>query len=162
MEVLALAQKMELEGKAYYERLAAETTVAELKGVFTFLAGEEQKHFDLFQSMEKKQAVASTENTGSMSQKVKEIFSVLTASFALPEVVYDYQAAYGKALEMERQSVKYYSDMAASVDSSEKKILNFIIAQEEGHAKLMESLMEFVANPKTWLENAEWRNIDSY
>ena len=162
MEVLALAQKMELEGKAYYERLAAETAVAELKGVFTFLAGEEQKHFDLFQSMEKKQGLPSTEGAGDMSTRVKEIFGVLSASFALPEVVYDYQAAYGKALEMERQSVKYYSELAASADASDKKILDFIIAQEEGHARLMESLMEFVANPKTWLENAEWRNIESY
>ena len=162
MEILALAQKMELEGKAYYERLAGETEVAQLKGVFTFLAEQEQKHYDLFTAIEKGAAPAAIDEDTTLGDKVKELFGMCSASFSLPEAVYDYQAAYGKALEMENASVKLYTDLAAGVDTAGKKTVDFIIAQEESHVRLIESMIEFVGNTKSWLENAEWRHIDAY
>ena len=163
MEPIALAQKMELEGKAYYEKLAAETTAPELKGVFTFLAGEEQKHYDLFKSMAfEEPAPPSAEEDAALGKMVEEVFSRLTASFTFPEVVYDYQAAYGKALEMEREAVRFYTEIEAKAEASDRKAVRFIIGQEKMHARLIESLIEFTKNPKTWLENSEWRTIASY
>jgi rubrerythrin len=162
MEILKLAQTMELEGKAYYERLAAETDVEALKGVFTFLAGQEQNHYDLFKAIEEGVESASIDDDIALGSKVKEFFGALDASFSLPEVVYDYQAAYGKALQMEKESVKMYSDLAEGIADGGKKAVEFIIAQEESHVRLLESLLEFVSNPATWLENAEWRHPDAY
>ena len=162
MEILALAQKMELEGKTYYEKLARETEVAQLKGVFTFLAEQEQGHYDLFKEIEKGAAPASVGEDATLGKKVKELFGALSASFSLPEVVYDYETAYGNALEMEKESVKLYADLAAGVDEAGKKTVEFIIAQEESHVRLLESLIDFVSNTKSWLENAEWRHIDAY
>lgn len=162
MEILKLAQKMELEGKAYYERLAGETEVTQLKGVFSFLAEQEQGHYDLFKSMEQGAAPASVGEDATLGKKVKELFGTLSASFSLPEVVYDYQTAYGKALEMEKESVKLYTDLAADADEAGKKTVEFIIAQEESHVRLLESLIGFVGNTASWLENAEWRHIDTY
>ena len=162
MEILTLAQSMELEGKAYYERLAAETEVPALKGVFTFLADQERMHYELFKAIERGQPSTHVEDDTMLGSKVKEFFGALDASFSMPEVIYDYQAAYGKALQMEKESVKLYTDLAVGVSDEGKRTVEFIIAQEEAHVRLIESLVEFVGNPKTWLENAEWRNIDAY
>jgi rubrerythrin len=162
MEILTLAQTMELEGKAYYEQLAAETEVAALKGAFTFLAVQEQGHYELFKAMEQGQQSATIANDVTLGEKVKEFFSSLDASFALPEVIYDYQTAYGKALAMEKESIRMYTDLAAEVSADGKETVELIIAQEKGHVRLIESLIDFMGNTKSWLENAEWRNIDAY
>jgi rubrerythrin len=162
MELLKLAQTMELEGKAYYERLAAETEVGALKGVFLFLAGQEQNHYDLFKAIEQGTESATIDDDATLGSKVKEFFGALDTSFSMPEVLYDYQTAYGKALQMEKESVAMYGDLAAKVTTGEKKTIDFIISQEESHVRLLESILEFVGSPKTWLENAEWRNVDAY
>ena len=43
MNIFEFAMKMELDGKAYYEKLVAETAVVGLKTIFTNLAADEQK-----------------------------------------------------------------------------------------------------------------------
>lgn len=161
MDILIVAQNMEREGIAYYEKLAAETPVSELKGVFSFLAREELHHLELFQALAQKSVIPEVGDTTTM-KKVKEIFQQLTKSFTLPEIVYDYEAAYRKALSMEEESVGYYSEMLNSIDDDQKKTLEFIINQEKGHVNLLESLIDFVSNPKVWLENSEWNHLDTY
>lgn len=162
MNILEVAQKMEQEGIAYYEKLASETPVSELKGVFNFLAKEEHRHLELFQALAVNSPVNQTDaGTATMGQ-VKKIFEQLTSSFTLPEIVYDYEAAYRKALSMEEESVKYYSEQLSSIDDKQKEIVTFIINQEKGHVKLLESLIDFVSNPKVWLENSEWNHLDTY
>ena len=48
MEILDYAMKMELDGKAFYEKSAAQTSVPELKNILLQLAEEELKHFHFF------------------------------------------------------------------------------------------------------------------
>ena len=162
MDILEVAQKMEQEGIAYYEKLASETPVSELKGVFAFLAEEEQRHLEIFQTLASKKPVNDVGDGTSTTEQVKKIFEQLTTSFTLPEIVYDYEAAYRKALSMEEESVTYYSEQLSSIDDNQKETLDFIISQEKGHVKLLESLIDFVSNPKVWLENSEWNHLDTY
>jgi rubrerythrin len=161
MDILVVAQNMEREGITYYEKLATETPVSELKGVFSFLAREEQHHLELFQALGQKTAIPEADDATTMN-KVKEIFQKLTKSFTLPEIVYDYEAAYRKALSMEEESVRYYSEMMNAIDDDQKQTLESIINQEKSHVKLLESLIDFVSNPKVWLENSEWNHLDTY
>jgi len=51
MNVFDFAMKMEVDGKAYYEKLAKKTDLAGLKTIFTRLAEDEQKHYDIFQEL---------------------------------------------------------------------------------------------------------------
>lgn len=160
--MLEFAKKMELEGKIYYEKLAEESPLLMMKGVFTFLAVEEQRHIELFDAMLKNQNVSAGTDDGTLVKKVKSVFEELSVSFTLPDVIYDYQAAYGKALDFERESVRYYTDAVASADPSQREALNYIIKEEKLHVRLIESLLEFVVSPKRWLENAEWHHLDAY
>lgn len=162
MDILEVAQKMEQEGIAYYSKLASETPVSELKGVFNFLAKEEQRHLEIFQAFAAEKTANGTGDSTSAMKEVKKIFEQLTTSFTLPEIVYDYEAAYRKALSMEEKTVKYYSEMLASIDANRRETLEFIISQEKAHVKLFEALIDFVGNPKAWLENSEWNHLDTY
>ncbi|HZV82039.1 MAG TPA: ferritin family protein, partial [Geobacteraceae bacterium] len=53
MNVFDFAMKMEADGKALYEKLAAETGVSELKRIFTLLAAAEDEHCKAIGAMKK-------------------------------------------------------------------------------------------------------------
>ena len=51
MDIFDFAAKMELDGKEYYEKLAKDTAIAGLAVIFGRLAEDEQKHYDVIQSL---------------------------------------------------------------------------------------------------------------
>jgi rubrerythrin len=51
MDVFAFAMKMEQDGKSYYLQLAAGTSISGLKTIFAMLAEDEQKHYDVIQTL---------------------------------------------------------------------------------------------------------------
>ncbi|HUI92369.1 MAG TPA: ferritin family protein [Chitinivibrionales bacterium] len=160
MDPLELAKNIEQEGKRYYEKLARETPVPGLSGIFKLLAGEEQQHYELFNSW-RNTTFPHPSSSGTVSAEAKRIFAGLSSHFSFPETVYEYSKAYSKALEMERKSITLYEDMLAKSPSSpQKEILTYLIQEEQKHEHLVEHLLEFVAEPKTFLENAEFNHLD--
>jgi rubrerythrin len=157
---IELAKNIEQEGKRYYEKLAREGPVSALSGIFKLLAEEEQKHYELFNSW-KDSSFPHPSPAGTVSAEAKRVFAALSAQFSLPETAYDYSKAYTKALEMERKSISLYEDMLGKASSSaHKNTLSFLIQEEQKHEHLMEHLLEFVNEPKTFLENAEFNHLD--
>lgn len=55
MNVYEYAMKVEKEGEAYYRELAAKSPNSGLKRIFTMLAEEEVKHYNVFKNMMKKE-----------------------------------------------------------------------------------------------------------
>lgn len=55
MNVYEYAMKVEKEGEAYYREMAEISPNAGLKRIFTMLADEEVKHYNVFKSMMKKE-----------------------------------------------------------------------------------------------------------
>src|ERR1700674_850084 len=53
MNIFDFALKMEEDGKAFYEKLAAETKVHELKMIFSMLASAEEEHHEALDVMKK-------------------------------------------------------------------------------------------------------------
>jgi rubrerythrin len=157
---IELAKNIEMEGKRYYEKLAQDSPVAALSGIFKLLAGEEQQHYELFDSWQKT-SYPHPSSSGTVSAEAKRTFAALSAQFTLPETAYDYSKAYAKALEMERKSISFYEDMLGkSTSPGEKTALTYLIEEEQKHEHLMEHLLEFVSEPKTFLENAEFNHLD--
>ncbi|HMD67645.1 MAG TPA: ferritin family protein [Chitinivibrionales bacterium] len=160
MDPLDLALNIETEGKAYYETLAAESPVKALSGVFSVLAAEEQQHFDLFDEWRKKRKAPAPPQPGTASAKAKQIFADLSVQFIVPQAVYDYAQAYAKALELETKSISMYADMLSKANApGDKKALQFLITEEQKHEHLVEHLLEFVNEPKEFLENAEFNHL---
>jgi rubrerythrin len=160
MDPLELAKKIELEGKLYYEKLAKEGPISALSGIFKLLAKEEQQHFDLFSSWQKTKKPAPS-SPGVVSAEAKRMFAKLSSQFSLPETKYDYAKAYSKALEMEQKSISFYEDLLGkSTSAEEKKTLKFLIGEEQKHEHLVEHLLEFVNEPRDFLENAEFNHLE--
>jgi|WetSurMetagenome_2_1015567.scaffolds.fasta_scaffold00110_33 rubrerythrin len=160
MDPLEIAKGIESEGKAYYEKLAAESPVKALAGVFALLASEEQKHFNLFAEWQKTKTAPAVPQPGTASAEAKRIFAGLSEQFVFPQAVYDYAQAYAKALEMETKSIALYADMLSKATlQDDKKALQFLIAEEQKHEHLVEHLLEFANEPKEFLENAEFNHL---
>jgi len=158
MDIFELAKNIEKEGKEYYLKLAKESPEPSLAGVFRFLAKEEQLHYDIFTSLQNKEPVSTA--AGESSLEARKMFESLSSHFKLPEMFYDYTAAYMRALEMERKSIKMYEDMFAKATTErDKKTLSFLVTEEERHEHLLEHLIEFVNEPNVFLENAEFNHL---
>ncbi len=161
-DVWEFAKEIEVTGKAYYEKLADESAIEELSGVFSFLAGEEQRHYDIFTNMEKGLPTPELKHSEAL-KSAKDAFSNLAASFQVPEVIEDSESAYQKALDLEKKSIDLYENALREAKTDQQKTaLEFIIEQEKKHARIVGAMMEFVRRPKEWLENAEWNHLDQY
>ena len=162
MEIYAFAKAIEKKGSEYYRKLANETDLKEIRGVFEHLAVEEDNHYKIFEAMERSSRdVADT--TSSVIEKAKTVFATLARGVHMPETLKDSVAAYQKGLELERESIAYYRKARETApDEWQKKILDMIIKQEQSHTRFMESMIDFVNRPAQWLENAEWYHLDEY
>ncbi|MBD3392936.1 MAG: hypothetical protein GF418_12595 [Chitinivibrionales bacterium] len=155
------AKGFEKEGKEYYERLAKESSIEELSGVFSILAAEEQRHYDLFDKLQKGQQ-AEAENSGALGS-AKEAFARLSKDNDMPEVIEDAESVYRKALTLENSSIKFYEEALVKLEDAEQKsIVTDVLDQERSHARIISGMIEFIGRPKEWLENAEWHHLDEY
>jgi rubrerythrin len=118
MDTLEFAKSLEKEGKEFYEKCAKDSPFKELAGIFLVLAKEEQRHFDLFTALQKKQVLPPTTDISS-SKEAKKVFAGLSKNFSFPDDVYSYTETYEKALDIERNSILLYEDMLAKATSVE-------------------------------------------
>jgi rubrerythrin len=159
MDALELAKNIEKEGLEYYLKLAKESLEPALAGVFGFLAKEEQRHYDIFSALQRKAPVKT--EPGTALAEAKKIFIGLSSHFSLPEMFYDYTAAYMRALELEIKSVELYEGMLTKASSmDERRILSFLLLEEQKHKHLMEHMIEFVNKPNVYLETAEFNHLE--
>ena len=160
-DIWEFAKEIEVQGKAFYEKMANDTAIEELAGAFHFLAGEEQRHYNIFDSLQK--GIPAPDAKAGQIGDVKSAFEKLSKSFEKHEVIEDSESAYEKARSLEEKSIEYYQEVLSKVsDPAQKAAVETILAQEKKHAEIVDSLKEFVKRPKRWLENAEWYHLDRY
>jgi rubrerythrin len=154
------AEEMELEAFGYYTNLAKETEVREVAGAFTMIAKEEKKHAEMFKQM----GIQGSVNTiPDSTWDPKEVFEKLSKNSAASSKLVTAVDAYNKIIEREYDSVSYYEGLKKeSNDEQDNMALEFIIKEEKKHAKVFESILEFINSPKTWVENAEFNIIEDF
>ena len=165
MNAFEFAMKMELDGKEYYEEHEEKTADPELKKIFSELADDEWRHYELFQAM------AAGENPDydailktSILKTTRNVFEKLKASKKeMSAFSADFKEAWLKAREIENKSETFYREQAGkSGGEDQKKIWLRIADEEHKHWVTIESVIGFLDRPKQWLENAEWSNLDPY
>lgn len=161
MNIFEYAMKMELEGKAFYEKLAAETELSGLANIFTTLAVDEQKHYDIFKALQEQ--TQKTEMTDSKAlEGAKNIFADLQQQ-GFSEKLKNNLTAYQYAMRIEVESAKLYQDAAEKEDNQEVKNLLLRIALEERkHYVILENIFEFVNAPNQSLVWGEFSNLDEF
>jgi rubrerythrin len=156
------AKEIEQKGYDYYEKLAAETSFDDLKGVFSKLSEEEQRHYNLFTSMEN--GMPPEESAGpNVMTAAKDAFQRMAKAFKTPDDIGDTEQAYAHALEFEQASIDYYQEILSKTDDKlQAAAIGSILAEEKRHKRLIQGLVEFVRRPKEWLEDAEFYHLEEY
>jgi rubrerythrin len=158
MDVFDFAMKMELQGKACYENLAASTQVPGLKNIFTGLAADEQKHYEVFRGLKEGKDFAMTDSR--MLEQAKNVFKEITGEKERLTGLHEDLDGYRLGLKIEADSVKLYEDLAKKEKNPETMQLYLRIANEEKkHFNIMENICDFVMKPKYFLEWREFSNL---
>ena len=155
-DIWEVAKKIELEGKNFYLSLGKEAQPDELAGIFHYLAGQEDDHFDIFLSMQDGRKPSKTEATKA-SRIAKEAFTKIAVDFNDSKPVTVAEDALNKAVSMEEETIEYYLSLLEKETSDENRAaINVIIEEEEDHKAVLESIIEFSNGPKEFLDKTEF------
>ena len=162
MNVFDYAIKMELDGKAFYEKLAKETESEGLQKIFNELAEDEQKHCDIFSRLKENQNIKSMSDSTAL-EGAKNIFTEMQADVSSQQLQKTNLDAYQQAMNAEKESAKLYRDAAAKEENAEVKAMLLKIAiEEEKHLNILENIFDFVNAPTQSLVWGEFSNLNEY
>ena len=155
-DIWEVAKKIELEGKNFYIILAKEAQLDELAGVFHYLAGQEEDHFNIFLSMQDGKKPSRTE-AKKASTIAKEAFQKIAVGFDDSKQIAIAENALKKAALMEKETIEYYLAFLDKETSDENRAaIEAIIEEEEDHKAVLESVIEFSNGPKGFLDKMEF------
>lgn len=161
MNIFDYAMEIEKEGENYYRDLAKRSENVGIIKIMSWLAEEEAKHYNIFRAM-KKEEVPVLEETN-LLKDAKQVFSNMSKDSTNLKDDISQPDLYRKARELEKKSIDLYIKKSEEIDVQDKKNIFLKIAEEEKkHYFLLDNIIEFVARPETWIENAEFNHLDEY
>ncbi len=159
MKIFEMAIELELNGEQFYRNLAEDAKSSGLKTIFNMLADDETKHKYIFEKMQNEDHSEISDTL--IIKEANTIFKQLNKDDFTDEV--KQLEVYKRALELEQKSVDYYEELTdLTKDDNTKSALLKIIAEEKKHYNLLEFLIEYVAKPDTWVEDAEFYLKEEY
>ncbi len=165
MDVFEYAMKMELDGKAFYEKGAASTDNAQLKKIFQTLADEEHRHFQVFKKMKAGEKADSGDLApkGTTALTVKNVFREMIDAGKASLEGDTTKDLWKDAIEVERKSEKLYRDAAnEEKDEKRKEMLNLIADEEKNHIYLIDNMIAFLTDPAAFLASQNYKNFMSW
>jgi len=162
MDIAEFAMKMEMDGKAYYEKQAAIASSPELKKILLTLAEEEATHYRFFKMMkENPDGLTAARFTGSETlSRVKNIFEDMARQTDLAPFGNDALSAWKEARRVEEKSAAFYLDQAAAEsDPGRKALLEQIAEEERNHIALIDGIMVFLKQPAAFADSAQFKNF---
>ena len=160
MNVFDVAMKMEMDGKAYYQKLASQTDLPGLQTIFHRMAEDEQQHFEVFQALKGGKNLPDLRE-GTTLAATKNIFENLPRPEVALKNVKDTLAAYQHAMDVEAESQRFYEKAASEeTDPQLKQALLKIAAEEKQHFVIMENIYQFITAPNQYLSGAEISNLE--
>lgn len=165
-EIFDFAMQMEQDGKDYYEKEAAKTNIPALKKILLGLAEDEIRHYNIFKKLKEQHAAdlgALSEKSSEIMKTTRNVFEEMAKSGAEIDVGSEAIEIWNHAQEVEKKSEDFYRMKAEEMsDPKAKEMLIKIAAEEAKHWAVIESVRQFLEKPKTWLEDAEWGNLEDY
>ncbi len=162
MDIFTFAMEKEESAEQKYRSLAEQVSAPGMKNIFNRLADMERRHQEVVQSMRDQ---AETELQADSLDNVRTMFHQLAAD--KDQFLGDQQRQldiYKSARQLEQESVDLYRQQAEESDNEEhREIFMRLMEQEKMHYIIMDNMIEFVMQPETWCENAEFSHIiDKY
>jgi rubrerythrin len=161
MNILECAIKMEVEARMFFEKLAVNTAVPELKTLFTLLAESEQEHHNALVGM--KENMDSRKVQFKELQPVACLFKPLLAKRDLGVDIMEESDQYQQIVKEEEKGISFYEELAAQTQDEEtRKILLMIVDEERKHLSIVKNIYSFVESPKNFMVSAEFSNLKEY
>ena len=162
MNVFDFAMEMEDTGHEYYESLARAASLPGLKTIFTGLAEDELKHYEMFRELKAGNRTRSMAETASLDT-AQNIFLLLPRDADSLKDLRGTLPAYQHAMKLEADSFRFYEDAAAKqADPEIKELLLQIAAEEHKHFNILENVYNFVNAPNQHLEWGEFSNLGEF
>jgi rubrerythrin len=147
MNVFDFAMQMEVDGKAHYEKLEAETPVAGLQKIFSILAADEQKHYDVVNEMRSGETREMTDSTA--LEQAKSIFLDLQIDGSLLEMLRTKMDAFRYAMRIEADSIRLYEGISQQENGignpAVVPLVQKIIDEEKKHYNIAENICGLIA-----------------
>ena len=140
---LEMAMQIEQNGEAFYTTIAAETSVAEVKELFEFLAGQERNHYKVFEKLLGRiepgpQMLAPEEDEYSMYLQValdQALFSGPEKALATARDAKDRETAIRTALGFEKDTLLFFYDLREMVSDKDRETVTRIVNEEKAHVR---------------------------
>lgn len=162
MNVFDFAMKMEEDGKAYYEKLASQTSLPGLRTIFTRLAEDEQKHYEIFQELKTSRSVPAMQDTTILAE-AKNVFEEIPKEEETLKGLEGDLAAYQHAMKIEADSFRFYENAAREEKNpATKNLLTKIAGEEHEHFNILENIFHFIDAPNQYLAWGEFSNLDEF
>lgn len=162
MNVFDFAMKMELDGRAFYEKLARETRHDGLRNIFLQLAADEQKHYGIFLAL-KDQARPEVMKDSTALEQAKTVFSGLLARGENLGPLKGDLDGYSHAMDLEAESFRLYEGAARREQNTEiRELLLRIAGEEHKHFNILQNIYDFANAPTQYLAWGEFSNIGEF
>ncbi len=160
MNIYEYAMQMEKDGENYYRELAVKAQSAGIRNILTMLANAEVNHYRIFKHMKQHESIQPVDLA--YLAGIKNVFAQMRENKE-PITTNDRQIdLYRKAQELEKKTRDFYREKAGDVDQSQKAIFLKIGDEEQKHFNILETIIDIVSRPQTWLENPEWYHLEDY
>jgi len=150
-EILEIAVQIEINGKDFYEAMAAKSGSRPAQDIFKFLAAEESRHKSVFEGM--LQQVEKNVPAESYPEEYGEYMRGLSGEHIFTKSGAGAQAAKGvkgdaeaicKGIGFEKDSIMFYEGMKKAVPSYDHKIVDAVIEQEKLHLLKLTELAKII------------------
>jgi rubrerythrin len=159
MDILKQAILLEKRGKAFYGRLAQETSSEPVKRFFGLMAEEEDRHIAIlaqqFKNVSRESQFVSVSDDDPVDHSV--IQNVMTNATIKRIAAADFEsAAIAAAMAMEKDAVKLYSERARSAeDEAERALYRWLANWEKTHLKTLSDIDQAIKE-EIWHDNNYW------
>jgi len=158
MNVFDCAIKIEEEAKQYYERLGAESSLPEMKHLFSLLAASEEEHRKTLVRL--KGSLATDKAQLEALDGSACSFRPLLTERELLEEAKDDPDLYKFSMREEEQEIRFFEELALKTNNEATRWgLRLLADEERRHLNVVEHIYDFVETPKTFLAWGEFSNL---
>ncbi|QDF28578.1 ferritin-like domain-containing protein [Halarcobacter anaerophilus] len=155
MNVYEYAMKVEKEGESYYRQMAEKAENSGLKRIFTMLADEEVKHYNIFRNMMKNEDMDLDKLD--LITDTETIFKTLNEERDNVNLDSEHIQYYKEAIDREDNSFDFYASKAKELENKKEKEIFLQIANEEKkHKRVLEEIVLYLEEPASWVACAEF------
>jgi rubrerythrin len=160
MDIYEYAMQMEKDGENFYRELAGKAKNEGTRNILARLANAEVIHYRLFAYMNKHETTQPVDLA--YLADIKNIFVKMREGKEPMSMNHSQIDLYRKAQELEKKTRDFYREKAGEVDESQKAMFLKIADEEQKHFNILETIIDMVSRPQTWLENPEWYHREDY